>query len=271
MWHGMGDVCCNPISLGRIKSIIEETFPGVYVKSLKIGSSIIEDMESGFFKNVNKQVENVCQQLATDPKLQGGYNAIGFSQGGQFLRAVAQRCPSPSMLNLVSMGGQHQGIYGLPNCSYLKHTLCDYMRKLLNYGAYTSWVQNELVQAEYWHDPLNEEEYRRASVFLADINNERVKNETYVRNLLQLQNLVLVKFNNDTIVQPKETEWFGFFHPGQAQTLYTLQQSLLYTEDRLGLKQMDNEGRLKLVSTNGNHLEFSEDWFVNEILHKYFK
>ena len=31
-----------------------------------------------------------------------------------------------------------------------------------------------LVQAEYWHDPLNEDEYRQKSVFLADINQERV-------------------------------------------------------------------------------------------------
>ena len=35
-----------------------------------------------------------------------GYNAIGFSQGGQFLRGVAQKCPG--MKNLISFGGQHQ-------------------------------------------------------------------------------------------------------------------------------------------------------------------
>ncbi|XP_067002579.1 palmitoyl-protein thioesterase 1 [Anabrus simplex] len=270
MWHGMGDSCCNPISLGRIKEVIEATFPGVYVRSLKIGSSIVEDVESGFFRNVNDQVDFVCKQLAADPKLQDGYNAIGFSQGGQFLRAVAQRCPSPAMLNLVSMGGQHQGVYGLPNCNYFNR-VCNYIRKLLNYGAYISWVQQELVQAEYWHDPLNEDEYRKASIFLADINNERVINEMYVTNLLKLRNLVLVKFNNDTIVTPKETEWFGFYVPGQVNTTYTLQESPLYKEDRLGLQKMDNEGRLQLIAINGNHLQFSEDWFVEEILHKYFK
>ena len=30
------------------------------------------------------------------------------------------------------------------------------------------------MQAEYWHDPLQEAEYRDKSVFLADINNEKV-------------------------------------------------------------------------------------------------
>jgi len=37
-----GDFCCNPLSLGRIKTIIEESVPGIYVNSLKIGSSIAE-------------------------------------------------------------------------------------------------------------------------------------------------------------------------------------------------------------------------------------
>lgn len=35
--------------------------------------------------NANTQVDMVCQKLATDEKLQNGYNALGFSQGGQFL------------------------------------------------------------------------------------------------------------------------------------------------------------------------------------------
>ena len=43
------------------------------------------------------------------------YNALGFSQGGQFLRGIAQKCPQ-GMKNLITFGGQHQGIYGLPKC-----------------------------------------------------------------------------------------------------------------------------------------------------------
>lgn len=53
-----------------------------------------------------------------------------------FRRAVAQRCPSPPMRNLISVGGQHQGVYGLPHCPGQSSTLCDYVRKLLNVGAY---------------------------------------------------------------------------------------------------------------------------------------
>lgn len=50
-------------------------------------------------------------------------------------RAVAQRCPSPPMLNLISFGGQHQGVYGIPRCGY-PNRWCNYIRELLTYGAY---------------------------------------------------------------------------------------------------------------------------------------
>ena len=46
--------------------------------------------------------------MKKDPSLQNGYHAIGFSQEGQFLCAVVQKCPL-GMKTLVSFGGQHQG------------------------------------------------------------------------------------------------------------------------------------------------------------------
>jgi len=35
--------------------------------------------------NANLQVKDACEQIAADPILANGYNAIGFSQGAQFL------------------------------------------------------------------------------------------------------------------------------------------------------------------------------------------
>lgn len=142
-----------------------------------------QDVINSYFKNINEQINEVCRDLSNDDKLKNGYNAIGFSQGGQFLRAIAQRCPTPQMKNLISLGGQHQGVYGLPNCGSIHHPLCDYLRKMLNYGAYTKFVQSRLVQAEYWHDPLQEDEYKKNSAFLSDINNELIVNEVQIITL----------------------------------------------------------------------------------------
>lgn len=104
-----------------------------------------------------------------------------------FRRALAQRCPLPPMKVLITMGGQHQGVFGLPKCPSLKSKTCEYIRLLLNDAAYDTWTQLELVQATYWHDPLHEEKYKSRSTFLADINNEVFSNGLYVENLNKLE------------------------------------------------------------------------------------
>lgn len=269
LWHGMGDSCCNPLSMGSIKKLLEGNIPGVYVKSLEIGSNVLTDMENSFLMNANDQIQMACKQIEEDVKLKNGYNAIGFSQGGQFLRGVAQRCPKAIMNNLISVGGQHQGVYGFPRCPGESTKLCDYVRELLNLGAYTDFVQHHLAQAEYWHDPLNEDEYKAKSLFLADINNENVKNESYKANLKKLSNFVMIKFSGDKMVDPKESEWFGFYKPGQSKDLFTLQESQLYSEDRLGLKEMDKAGKLHFLETNGDHLQIDVDWFKTNVINKF--
>jgi len=51
----MGDSCCNPSGMGRIKEVIEETTGGEVI-SIKIGNSVIDDTINGFLKPINKQV-----------------------------------------------------------------------------------------------------------------------------------------------------------------------------------------------------------------------
>uniref|UniRef100_A0A673J9S2 Palmitoyl-protein thioesterase 1 n=1 Tax=Sinocyclocheilus rhinocerous TaxID=307959 RepID=A0A673J9S2_9TELE len=239
-----GDSCCNPLSMGAIKKMVEEEVPGIYVLSLMIGKTVVQDTENGFFMDVNEQV----------------------SFGSQFLRAVAQRCPNPPMKNLISVGGQHQGVFGLPRCPGESSHICEWIRKMLNSGAYTDTVQKHLVQAQYWHDPLNDDLYKKHSLFLADINQERVVNETYKKNLMSLNKFVMVKFLQDTMVDPVDSEWFGFYKPGQDKELETLQESAIYTEDRLGLAEMDSAGKLVFLATDGDHLQFTREWFNDNLL-----
>ena len=41
------------------------------------------------------KISAVCKILQSDSRLAGGYNAIGYSQGGLLFRGLIQRCPSP--------------------------------------------------------------------------------------------------------------------------------------------------------------------------------
>jgi len=267
LWHGMGDTCCDPLSMGYIKRVIEKELPGIHVHSLEIGNNVIEDELNGFFMNVNKQIPYAHSEIVNDTLLANGFNAIGFSQGGQFLRAYVERFNDPPVYNLISIGGQHQGVFGFPQCPGDNETICEIVRRMLNLGAYVPIVQNNLVQAEYWQDPLNEDEYIKKCVFLPDINNNRqVLNETYKQNLISLKNFVMVQFLNDTMVQPKESEWFGFYAPGQDKQVLTMEETPLYQEDWIGLKQMNENGQLTFLATIGNHLQFTKEWFIDNIV-----
>ena len=267
IWHGMGDSCCNPYSLGRLIDLINHVTPEIYIHSLKFGNNILEDTASGFFMEVNKQINLACDMISNDRNLSNGYNAMGFSQGGQFLRAVAQKCPKPPMKILLSVGGQHQGVYGFPRCNADKSLACEVLRNAINKGIYSTAFQDGLVQAEYWHDSDNENLYSYKSNFIARINMElesdREGNDKV--NLQKLDLIVLVMFSKDTMVEPKESEWFGFYAPNSKNVLY-LNESTIYQEDRLGLKEMDKSGKLRFISCPSDHLEFTDDWFIYTIM-----
>eukprot|EP01132_Coremiostelium_polycephalum_P008250 gene8250-10138_t len=267
IWHGMGDTCCFPFSMGKIKKLIEENIPGIYVKSIEIGDSIEADEYNSFFKPVNEQIDMVCQQLKSDPNLTNGFNAIGFSQGGQFLRGYVERCNDPPVYNLVSVGGQHQGVYGAPRCPSTNQTLCNLARELLNLGVYVGFVQDHLVQAQYWQDPLNYNKYLAKSQFLADINNARsTKNDQYKQNLLTLNEFIMVMFTEDTMVIPRESEWFGWYEPGSSVDLLPMEKTDIYIEDWIGLQELDNSGRITKIPCAGDHLQFTDEWFNTTLI-----
>lgn len=81
LWHGMGDDCCNVESMGRITALIQRHLgKDTFVHSVKIGDSINDDHNAGFFGQIDQQLDKVCEELSKIPELKHGFNAIGFSQ-----------------------------------------------------------------------------------------------------------------------------------------------------------------------------------------------
>ena len=52
------------------------------------------------------------------------------------------------MKNLVTIGSQHQGVFGLPKCPGESLTLCNIFRELMHIGVYEDSVQSSWVQAQ---------------------------------------------------------------------------------------------------------------------------
>merc|ERR1711936_1547569 len=96
------------------------------------------------------------------------------------------------------------------------------------------------------------------TLFFSDINNQgTVKNSSYAENLSLLSSLVLVKFKDDTVVDPRGSELFSWF--SESGNMVPLNETRLYTEDWIGLKAMDEAGKLHLMEVPGDHLQLSQD------------
>lgn len=277
VWHGLGDSHSSPGMLD-FSSMIRDIYPGIFIHSIFIEQDQDKDRRAGFFGNVDHQVGLVAEQLAAIPELEGGFDAIGFSQGGQFLRGFAERYNHPPIRNLITFGSQHMGISDIPLC-HPRDLVCQAARRITKSAVYGHWAQSNLVQAQYFRDPTKYEAYLATNNYLVSINNEVAfsRNHTYAQNLASLNKLVLVLFSQDTTVVPKESAWFGSERPGQGDVLgldanpqgvlveekskiIPMRLQHLYLEDWIGLRELDERNGVVFEVCEGKHMQLGGCW-----------
>ncbi|KAI0398568.1 palmitoyl-protein thioesterase 1 [Xylariaceae sp. FL0594] len=267
IWHGLGDTY-SAEGLQEVGKIVQDVNPGTFVYYVRLDESASNDRRATFYGNVTEQVTKVCADLASHPILSTApaIDAVGFSQGGQFLRAYVQRCNAPPVRNLVTFGSQHNGIVDYRACEG-RDWLCRGAMALLHGNTWSPFLQSRLVPAQYFRDPADLDSYLAHSNFLADINNEReLKNETYARNLASLDNLVLYVFEDDATVIPKETGWF---EDVVGEEVTPLRARKMYKEDWIGLRALDRKGGLHFKSIPGEHMQL-DDKLLAKAFKEYF-
>jgi palmitoyl-protein thioesterase len=109
-------------------------------------------------------------------------------------------------------------------------------------------------------DPFHLDEYLEKSIFLADINNERsAKNSTYKAHITSLHHMLLEYSPLDAIVIPNSSPWFQFFAANDTSTVVPLKQSDFFLSDYIGVRALDEAGRLSLVEVPCGHQDFPRD------------
>lgn len=269
IWHGLGD-SADSDGLKGIAELVEDAHPGTYVNILSLGDKAgSADRSASFFGNVTEQIEHVCELLAADNILSSApaIDAIGFSQGGQFLRGYMERCGhwAPKIRTLMTFGSQHNGIAQFQKCKSATDFVCQGANALLRGSTvWSDFVQSRLVPAQYFRDADDYENYLEHSNFLADINNERkVKNSTYAHNLAQLEKFVMVVFKEDKTVIPPESGWFSEVNVTETngeetRKITKLRDRKIYKEDWIGLKQLDEKDALVFVKVEGEHMQLGD-------------
>ncbi|MCJ1309238.1 hypothetical protein MMC25_002896 [Agyrium rufum] len=263
IWHGLGDNF-EADGLHLVGELANETIPGTYVYYIHVGDDAGTDRTATWYGDLNVQLAQVCEDLASHPILNqsSAINGLAFSQGGQFLRGYVERCNNPPVANLVTFGSQHNGIREFQTCGS-GDWLCKGWEGLLKTQTWSDWVQTHLVPAQYFRNADSYDQYLESSNFLADINNERaVKNATYKENLSKLENFVMYVFDEDTTVVPKESGWFAEVNATTGNATYVRDRKL-YTEDWIGLKKLDEEGKLKFKETAGGHMTLTDELLID--------
>ncbi|OAA66888.1 palmitoyl-protein thioesterase precursor [Niveomyces insectorum RCEF 264] len=260
IWHGLGDNFAAE-GLQEVGTLADQINPGTLVYYVHLDDSASGDRSATFFGNVSEQVAQVCAALAADPILSTApaIDALGFSQGGQFLRAYVERCNFPPVRSLVTFGSQHNGVTEFVECRGTD-LVCRAAMALLRGNTWSPFVQGRLVPAQYFRDPATPAtyaDYLAHSNFLADINNERAaKNATYRAHLASLAHFVMYLFANDTTAIPKASAWFSEVNGTEE---VPLRARALYQEDWLGLQALDRKGGLHFRSVPGAHMQIAAE------------
>jgi palmitoyl-protein thioesterase len=150
---------------------------------------------------------------------------------------------------------------------------CDWWKKILQMGAYSPLVRSWVMQAQYFKDPRNMGPYYAYNDFLQDINADWLeaekRNATYAVNLGSLEGFYLYMFEEDEIVVPRESSWFGLVDEGsgsEGRILYVAEQPALWDEDRLGLRSLYQNKRLFFRTVPGGHMQLRDDWVRGELV-----
>lgn len=284
IWHGFGD-SYNSSSMQKVFELVRSVNPDTYIYSISLGES--NDMEKSVIADMHEEIKNMCDRISIDIEILDaidkglGVNVMGFSQGGLFVRSLIETCDvfdvHNSVHSLVTFGSPHNGILELPKCAPNDY-ICENRNKMILKTIWNDSVQKKLVFAQYFRiSPyLNEyDTYLRRSNFLAYMNNEVSPNIDYKNRLSSSirKKFLMVKFDQDTVVLPKETAWFWdwFTDDEENDNYFSIPFKLTnnFRNNLIGMKTLYMENKLEFDTIDDEHMKIPELYLI-KVITKYF-
>lgn len=242
--------------MNPLKVHIEEALPGTYVKCVDLGKDKWSSLH-----NMHDQGKYLCAELQKDSRLNDGFIMICHSQGGLVGRYYVERFNNPKVHTYISLGSPQRGCFGLPGTYDNRFKVLNVFENLARFIVYRRFMQNHFSFCQYFCDSKHYDLYLRRCTFLPYLNNE-IDHEFaahYKANICSLSNMVLIESMCDTIIEPVDSCQFGFYKRGSKSVMEEIYFWDVYTKDTLGLKTLDDTGRLWFRWATCTHTQFQED------------
>ena len=128
------------------------------------------------------QVDEFAKTVRSDPKLAGGFDAVGLSQGGPVVRAYIEQYNDPPVRRYVAVCGVENGVYDCPATYKIIPFLCGLFEDDPYHFLFNGSIP--LSFSDYFVTFWNQSEYLSQNTFLPDLNNELPgrSNATYTSN-----------------------------------------------------------------------------------------
>ncbi|KAJ8920980.1 hypothetical protein NQ315_015775 [Exocentrus adspersus] len=238
-------------SMELIKNRIEQKHPGTIVYNVVEfgGWSSLDNM----WYQVQQLGENITNFSKQHPD---GVNFLGYSQGALLARTILQANPDHNVHRFISLSGPQAGQYG----TQFLHLYFPGLALRTAFELFYSRVGQHTSVGNYWKDPYHQSLYLNYSQYLPYVNNEIESNRSteFKTALTKLNKLVLIGGPDDNVITPWQSSQFGFYN--ENGTVVNFIDRDIYKEDRIGLRTLDEKGKLVMVTVPGiNHFMWHTD------------
>ena len=257
VFHGIIDSCTMKNTSMLVNDLKNDL--GVHVECIEVGNGYWDSV----MKPMVEQVELACESIRSNPNFQGKFSVLGISQGTLIGRYIVEKCQMEGqVVRYLSFDGPQMGVGYVPkiNCG----TFCDWILNLTVPLAYK--FQDTISPMGYLKYRYDRSYYDEHDVFLKMLNNEyEEKDQEIIDRFTALEKVKLIKGKQDSVIVPRESSWFEFYDY-DGKTIIPLEDSDFYINDYIGLRKLNEEGKVEFVEFDQEHVLYNMKEYKEHIL-----
>ena len=257
VFHGIVDSCEMKNTSTLVNDLRRDL--GVHVECIEIGNGFIDTI----MEDLHSQVEEACEKIKANPNFQSKFSILGISQGTLIGRYVIEKCQMKGqVMRYMSFDGPQMGIGSIPKLTC--GTFCDFLVNITAPLFYK--MKDRIAPAAYFRYKYDQEYYELHNTFLKMLNNENdEKDEEIKRRFSNLEKVKLIKSKDDSVIVPRDSSWF-MFYDFEGKEIVPLEESQFYKEDFIGLRKLNEEGKVTFATFRDEHVIYNIVEYWEEIV-----